>query len=253
MESKSKHYDMGEFKSYTEEAETFHKKSYDEFDIPKSDEILKSVDIPQKNEIPNVVNQVCQEDLISSFSKKEADGVEIIFAFDTTGSMSGAIAQVRSQVTQTCETLMKNIKNLKIGIMAIGDYCDAQSSYALKTCDLTSNVKKITSFIKDVPNSGGGDEPECYELALYEAARNVKWSSKDSIAKALVMIGDAMPHPPQYTTEKIDWKKELSTLVKKDIKIYGVVCNGSPTARPFYEIIAKKKVDVCALTLHNFR
>jgi len=140
---------------------------------------------------------------------------------------------------------MKNIKNLKIGIMAIGDYCDSQVTYALKTCELTSNVKKITDFVKTVPNTGGGDEPECYELALYEAARNVKWSPKESIAKALVVIGDAPPHPPQYTKEKIDWKKELSTLVKKDIKIYGVVCNSRSQSRPFYEIIAKKSGCLC--------
>ena len=72
--------------------------------------------------------------------------------------------------------------------MAIGDYCDDQSTYALKVFDFSSNAKDICKFVKTVQPSGGGDEPEAYELALRKA-RKLSWSP-DS-AKAVVIIGDA--------------------------------------------------------------
>lgn len=55
-----------------------------------------------------------------------------------------------------------------------------------------------------------------YELALREA-RFFSW--EDDTSKALVIIGDEVPHEPSYTTEKINWWEELDCLVNMGVKI----------------------------------
>lgn len=80
--------------------------------------------------------------------------------------------------------------------------------------------------------TGGGDAPEAYELALREA-NDMSWSPET--AKALVMIGDEVPHPPSYTTEKINWFDECDKLSEKGVKIYGMRALNSTHAIPFYE------------------
>lgn len=77
-------------------------------------------------------------------------------------------------------------------------------------------MKKLCKFVDEVSSTGGGDAPEAYELALREA-RFFSWD--DDAAKALVVIGDEVPHPPSYTTEKINWWEELDCLVNLGVKI----------------------------------
>ena len=57
---------------------------------------------------------------------------------------------------------------------------------------------------------------QCYEWVLRKA-QGLDWS-EDS-AKALVVIGDAPPHPPGYTDAQVFWKDELSLLTGMGIKV----------------------------------
>jgi len=88
-----------------------------------------------------------------------------------------------------------------------------------------------------VGNSGGGDAPECYEYALKEA-RNFSWTPDAS--KALVVIGDCDPHPPSYTTMKINWWDELDALIELGVKVYGVRALDYEASRPFYEELSER-------------
>jgi len=86
-------------------------------------------------------------------------------------------------------------------------------------------------------STGGGDAPECYELAL-QTANELSWS--EDASKALVMIGDEVPHPPSYTTEKINWFDELDRLVEKGVKVYGVRALSCTYAIPFYQELSER-------------
>ena len=57
---------------------------------------------------------------------------------------------------------------------------------------------------------------QCYEWVLRKA-QGLDWS-EDS-AKALVVIGDALPHPPGYTDAQVFWKDELTLLTGMGIKV----------------------------------
>jgi hypothetical protein len=99
-----------------------------------------------------------------------------------------------------------------------------------------------------VPSTGGGDAPECYELALKEANK-CSWTKDCS--KAFVMIGDQVPHPPSYTTSKINWFDETDRLAEKGVKIYGVRALSCNEAIPFYEELSERTGGV-SINFHNF-
>ena len=50
---------------------------------------------------------------------------------------------------------------MRIGILAHGDYCDANVYYVMRWVDLCSDKDKLVNFVDDTTGSGGGDAPDC--------------------------------------------------------------------------------------------
>lgn len=144
---------------------------------------------------------------------------EVVFSFDTTGSMSPVIDDVRTQLREMIVRMSKDIPHLRIGVIAHGDYCDGPD--CIKVLDLTNDHDKVIEFVENAPNTSGGDVDECYELVLHEA-RKLSWSGKDGV---FVMIGDASPHGSAYPMNEkhLDWKEELQELIKIT-KVYAMQC-----------------------------
>ena len=163
--------------------------------------------------------------------------VEVVFSFDTTGSMYPCLTQVRRNIKSTATRLAEEIPGIRIGVIAHGDYCDAKSTYVTKRLDLTDDVDAICRFVENVQPTGGGDAPECYELVLREA-QDLSWSAGAS--KALVLIGDDVPHPAAHTPQKIDWRAEADRLTEAGVPVYGVQCLNRKHATRFYEELARK-------------
>jgi hypothetical protein len=150
-----------------------------------------------------------------------SDATEVSFSFDTTGSMSPCIANVRQQLEKTLEGMFSNIPGLRVGLIAHGDYCDGVN--CISVLKLTDDRTKIFEFVRNAPNTSGGDAPECYELALHEA-RDLGWTP--GVAAALVLIGDAAPHDVDYPENegKLDWKVELAALKEMGVKVFPLQC-----------------------------
>ena len=167
------------------------------------------------------------------------ESIDIVFSFDTTGSMYPCLTQVRRDVTATVKHLFDEIPGLRVGVIAHGDYCDAGDTYVTKTLDLSTDKAAICKFVQNVSATGGGDSPECYELVLNEA-RSLRWQSGRS--KVLVLIGDDVPHGPNESqnTKKLDWRNELGLLLEANIKVYAVQALGRKHATKFYEEVAEK-------------
>jgi len=130
-----------------------------------------------------------------------AQKVEIVFSFDTTGSMYPCLGQLRKNLRATIARLLTDVPNIRVGVIAHGDYCDGAN--VIKTQDLTNDVGTLVDFVENAPPTGGGDADECYELVLRDV-RKFKWSP-DADQKSLILIGDNNPHPAAQTPEKIDW------------------------------------------------
>jgi hypothetical protein len=155
--------------------------------------------------------------------------------------MYPCLTQVRRKVKETARRIFRDIPNVRIAIMAHGDYCDAGSSYVTKSMDFSNNIEAICRFIDTVGQTNGGDAPECYELVLHQS-KSLSWRA--GVKKALVLIGDDEPHGSSYpgNTKHIDWKNELRLLLEAGIHVYGV--HAMPGIRQhskwFYQAIAKE-------------
>jgi hypothetical protein len=163
--------------------------------------------------------------------------VEVVFSFDTTGSMYPCLTQVRRKIKSTVTRLAEEIPGIRIGIIAHGDYCDEGSTYVTRAFDLSADAEAICQFVEKVGPTGGGDAPECYELVLHEA-QSLSWSPGAS--KAFVLIGDDLPHPPAYTPRKLNWRTEVDKLAKMGIPVYGVQALNRAHATKFYTELAEK-------------
>ncbi|KAH3765500.1 von Willebrand factor, type A [Pelomyxa schiedti] len=146
-------------------------------------------------------------------------GVDVVFSFDTTGSMYNKLDEVRRSLLETVEGLIQALPDVRFGVIAHGDYSDSYTSYTLRRFDLTSDAKAACTFIRTVSGTWGGDFPECYELALREA-RSMSWRA--SARRVLVLIGDSEPHPPSFTDQDIFWKDEAELLHSMGITLYTV-------------------------------
>lgn len=164
--------------------------------------------------------------------------IDIKFSFDTTGSMYPVLSQVRIKLAETVQRLFKELPNLRIGIVAHGDYCDARTAYVTKHLPLTDNVTTIVDFVKNVSSTYGGDFPECYELVLHEVANADDWTPGSK--RMLAVIGDAPPHGASDNPKRLDWRKELSRLVDLGVTVHGVQAMNSPSSTEFYRTLAEK-------------
>jgi hypothetical protein len=171
-------------------------------------------------------------------TKTETNDIEIVVSFDTTGSMYPCLTQVRREVSAFFKRLFSDIPNIRLGVIAHGDYCDEGSTYVIKEHELSTNEKSLVSFVNNCGNTGGGDAAECYELVLHQA-RSLNWTAGKH--KVLILIGDDVPHGAleRQNTKKLDWRNELNCLLEMGVKVYGVQALGRGHATKFYNEIAK--------------
>lgn len=215
------------------------------------------VNTPESVIQPEVQEQVVQEAIVetpvvsttsTSVNDKKFD---ICFAFDTTGSMSGCISQVKQNIQMIVKNLFKNIPNVRISLVAFEDY---NFSYVWKAIDFTNDEGALIHFMthldqahcitgKDIGFttciSGEGME-ECYEYVLHKVP-SLNWSSES--IRSLIMVGDAPPHSKERTYNNLDWRVELGKVRDKGINIYSVHClswGNDPKVKDFFKTIAKK-------------
>jgi hypothetical protein len=163
--------------------------------------------------------------------------IDMVLSFDTTGSMYPCLAEVRRRVDATVTRLFKEVPNLRVGIIAHGDYCDSRI-YVTKHLQLTNDPNAVSYFVKNVEATYGGDAPECYELVLQEARTKMQWTENSK--RVLVMIGDEVPHAIAHNPGRIDWKAETELLLNIGVVIHGVQALNNRHADSFYQTIADK-------------
>lgn len=164
--------------------------------------------------------------------------LEIVFSFDTTGSMFGYLEEIREKLRDLIQRLQADIPCIRLAVMAHGDYCDAASSYVTKFLDLTTDVVSLCDFVSTVGRTGGGDAPECYELVLRQVRTELSWTAGSR--RAVVIIGDNLPHEVDYPQNKlkVDWKDEVRALAADSVTIYAVQCGNATEADAFFQTMA---------------
>lgn len=152
--------------------------------------------------------------------------LDMVIAFDTTGSMARYINAVKSHVKELIPKLFKQNPDLRIGIVAFGDYCDMPSKdkfgSAYQVCELTDDEDILIEFITNAQDTYGGDSNEFYELVIKKIVEETNW--REGSTKAVLLIADAEPHEVGYShsdrvvNNQIDWREEAKKAAEKGIK-----------------------------------
>lgn len=169
--------------------------------------------------------------------------LDMVIAFDTTGSMATYIEAVRKEVAELVPRLFKDNEDLRLGIVAFGDYCDMNNAQdfgdAYQCLMPTNNENDIIKFIRESKDTSGGDGDEFYELVIKKIVEETPW--REGSTRAILLISDAEPHPLGYTYKdyvvgnQIDWRKEASKAAEMKIKIDTVTI----TDNPWYKELSK--------------
>lgn len=219
---------------------------------------MKLKDLFKKKEVTTVYEKIVKTTLeVEDAEKEEKKGkdalgkvapkaigvLDMVIAFDTTGSMAAYIDAVRREVSELIPRLFKDNDNLRLGIVAFGDYCDMNSATdfgdAYQCLMPTDNENDIIKFIRESRDTSGGDGDEFYELVIKKIVEETPWR-KDA-TKAILLISDANPHPLGYTYKdhvvgnQIDWRKEAEKAAFMKIKIDTVTI----TDEPWYKELSK--------------
>ena len=185
--------------------------------------------------------------------KSISNKIDLVVSFDTTGSMYPVLSQVRTEVEKFVHTMFSEFSDLRLGIIAHGDYCDKDDPYTIRVMDLTRDEDKLCKFVNETQKTYGGDADECYELVLNTARTVINW--REEAQRVLVLIGDASPHGVRYpqNTEHLDWEEEAKKLGKDDVKIFSVhaLSYYRSSSKGFYKSIAELSGGVY-LTLDQF-
>jgi hypothetical protein len=159
---------------------------------------------------------------------------------DNTGSMHPAIVELRRRMDETVNRLLMSNSEIKISLILFGDYCDTPYSNGFcRVLPLTNKTLDILEFVKDIRADGGGDAPEAYEYALYQA-NQLKW--EDDAVKVCVVVGDEVAHDRMYAKTAIgldlDWTEQARKLSQKNVNIYSVQALGKKANTAFYMNLA---------------
>lgn len=146
----------------------------------------------------------------------ETSALDYVIAFDTTGSMNSYIEAVKTHVRELIGNLFKNSPDLRMKIVAFGDYCDMETSTkfgkAYQTIEFTTDQNALINFVNGAQNTSGGDGDEFYELVIKKINEESNW--RTGVKKSVLFIADCDPHKLGYTygsyvrNNQIDWRVE---------------------------------------------
>ncbi len=131
--------------------------------------------------------------------------VDVVFAIDTTGSMSDDMEALKNNWVPSLINQIGKFKSLRLGLLCYRDYSDDYNYNGLpvKFFDFTSDLEEFTENLNSISIRGneGGDVPEAVYEALYASMNYYDWRS--DAKKTIILIGDAEPHPTPKGTKNI--------------------------------------------------
>lgn len=180
---------------------------------------------------------------INKVDNTSDSALDMVIAFDTTGSMYRYFDAVKRHCLELVPKLLSANPDMRIGVVAFGDYCDMTDKdtfgRAYQVLPLTNCEDDVIKFINEAKRTSGGDTDEFYELVIKKITEETDW--RDDAAKAVLLIADETPHEVGYTylhlvrNNQIDWREEAKKAAKKGIKFDTL----SIIDRPWYKELSR--------------
>lgn len=129
-------------------------------------------------------------------AKLRGTGLEIVFVFDSTGSMDSVLSAAKRRIFRMVEVLNALVPSARIGIVTYRDR-GAAENYVTRSVPVTHDVYQVMNFMHTIEASGGGDFAEAVLDGLKEATTQ-RWQPNSR--RVVVLIGDAPPHQEDEAT-----------------------------------------------------
>lgn len=152
----------------------------------------------------------CFTEVKQAWLTPELVQADIFFMIDLTGSMSGVRSQLQANMNDIIDRVQAFIQDVAFGLSSYKDYsgtfatpapCSYNQNYGAGDYPyqlhqpITTNRTQIESAVAALPPaSGGGDGPESYSRALYEAVQDPGIGWRTNSRRLVVNFGDEMPH-----------------------------------------------------------
>jgi hypothetical protein len=157
--------------------------------------------------------------------------VDIVFVFDTTGSMEEEINGAIDSCTEFAETLEEEGRDYRLGLITFGD--EIRGVYN-SDHSLTDSVSEFKSWLSELISTGGGDDPENTYGALKEAT---KMNFRDDSQVLFLLITDDKIHSYgdlpdegfEFTDPDLTYENTLALLTSpRQISVYPIAVSWVP-------------------------
>ncbi len=179
---------------------------------------------------PEPVVAVKAHDPIAISSKGHR--VDVVFAVDTTGSMSGLIEGAKRTVWSIASHIREVDANADVHVGLVA-YKDLGEVYVTKDFALSSDLDAMFAELSTYEASGGGDEPEDVDAALDDAVHKMAW--RQDAKKMIFLVGDA---PPASRGEVPTFEVSARDAAAKGIAINTIRCGTAENTRQVWQQIA---------------
>ncbi|MCC6748035.1 MAG: VWA domain-containing protein [Deltaproteobacteria bacterium] len=153
-------------------------------------------------------------------AEEKSPQVDLVFAVDTTGSMSGLLAGAKRKIWSIANQVLSGQPKPHVRIGLIG-YRDVGDAYVTRRYALSEEVDDVYKNLQGFEAAGGGDTPEHVNRALAEAIRNMQWRDGKDVLRLIFLVGDAPPHEGRGGLYSKELAREAS---QKGIVINAVRC-----------------------------
>ena len=119
--------------------------------------------------------------------------IDVVFALDTTGSMSGMIAGAKRKIWSLANEISSGQPRpiVRFGLVAYRDIGDA---YVTKVTGLSTDMDAMYDELMSFTADGGGDGPEHVNQALADSLDKMEWKQGPKVLRLIFLVGDAPPH-----------------------------------------------------------
>ncbi|WP_181537162.1 Calx-beta domain-containing protein, partial [[Anoxybacillus] calidus] len=214
-----------------------------------------SPDIIDLNMAPN---QSTEFDLVFTTGTPPIKKLDVVFVIDTTGSMGAEIENAKRRSIDIMNNIRSKVEDAYFGVVSFRDYYGSYSysgyystygssgdkPYYIEQT-LTNDISSVSDAIQSLYASGGGDWPESYTRALFEASKpSMNW--REDSKKIIVLIGDAPTHDMDFagynfggdpgedgianTSDDLDFETVVQSLRDKKIMVLALQAGSSAEA-----------------------
>lgn len=194
-----------------------------------SSQAFKQHKLFEKLDPKNVIRECCD-------SKEHPNTIPVILALDVTGSMGKTAIEIQKKLNPIMQELYKNVKDVELMIMAIGDLSYDNSPIQISQFESDIRIAENLDHIY-FENGGGGNNWESYTAAWYMAARHTKLDCWKRGKKGIIITMGDEPINPYLPKDELEY-------------VTGDTLQGNVETTDLYKEV-KEKYDLCHICIES--